>query len=449
MSTQSKISRRQFLKIAGMTVAGSFLAACTPSSRPVTQVPVSMPTAATTQVPTLIKPHKVTVQVDTWAVTDTNKLLATPLYQDFNQQTGIEINFIPRPGYKDATLKDLELAVEAGTSPYDIIDFEDELTTTFSQRGYMAPLNDLLPADFWNDFPPAMQAYSNTWSTRSGELFRVVHNWEMPYWWYRKDWFDQKGVAVPTTWEEVRGLGKVFTDEARGVWASEDTLIKGGYLNVYLSWITLQAGGNPFEVGAEYQAALEYIYDLMHADKVLNPYSLQTQILQLNADYVADKIAFMRDWPFLYDTAHSPDNAAWFNEDKIAIAMPPVGPGGKGNSTYAACWGFGLVKTAPNLAPAREVFKFLVSPDVAAAMAHTSVWYVSARKSVLASVGDQGIAKAMKRYTDADIVAVRPYHPRFFEAIKVLEDVATPFLTDQITLDECLKQTRENMAKLA
>jgi len=163
---------------------------------------------------------------------------------------------------------------------------------------------------------------------------------------------------------------------------------------------------------------------------------------------VADKIAFMRQWPFFYDTAHSPDNASWFNEDKVAIALPPVGPGGKGNSTYAACWGFGLIKTAPNLEAAKEVFKFLVSPATAAAMARTSVWYVSARKSVLEAMDGQGIAKAMKMYTDADIIAVRPFHPQFFEAIKVLEDTATPFLTDQASLSECLKQAKDRMAQL-
>ena len=46
------------------------------------------------------------------------------------------------------------------------------------------------------------------WSTNDGKLFRVLHNWEMPYWFYRKDWFDEKGVAVPTTWDEVRRARK-------------------------------------------------------------------------------------------------------------------------------------------------------------------------------------------------------------------------------------------------
>jgi len=376
-------------------------------------------------------------------------LLTHPLFTDFTKQTGIEIRFVTRPGYKDDELARLSAAVGAGTSPYDIVDFEDELTTYFSRAGYMFPLNDLLPADFWDDFSPAMKAYSDVWSTYQGELFRVIHNWEMPYWWYRKDWFDEKGVAIPTTWEEVRALGKVFTNEQKGVWASEDGLIKGGYMNVYLAWITLQAGGNPFDVGDAYKTALEYIYDLMHKDKVLNPASLDKDFSRLMNDYVADKVAFMRQWPTFYDVAHSSANTYWFKDEKAAVALPPVGPGGKANSTYTASWGFGLVKTAPNLDAAKEVIKFLVSPQTAAEMARTSYWYVSARKSVLAAVGDQGIPKLMKMYSDAGVVGIRPYHPRFFEAITILEDTATDFLADKIKLDESLNQAKSRLAQLA
>jgi multiple sugar transport system substrate-binding protein len=440
MLTSRKLSRRQFVRFAGATATGAVLSAFKPATGPAKALAVELPA--------VIQPRKVTVQIDGWAVPVTNQLLSTPLFMDFTKQTGIEIEFIPRTGTKEAELNRLAAAVEAGTSPYDIIDFEDELTTSFSRAGYMVPLSDLLPVDFWDDFSPAMKAYSDVWSTYQGELFRVIHNWEMPYWWYRKDWFEEKGVAVPTTWDEVRAMGSIFTDEKTGVWASEDGLVKGGYMNVYLAWITLQAGGNPFDLGDEYKVALEYIHDLMYQDKVLNPASPYTPIYQQNADYIGDKVAFMRQWPFFFDISRAPENAAWFQEDKVAIALPPVGPGGKGNSTYAASWGFGVVKTAPNLDAAKEVLKFLVSPEAAALMAQTSVWYVSARHSVLAAVGDQGIAGMMKTYTDAGVIGVRPYHPRFVEALTVLEDTATAFLTNQIGLDESLKQARARMAEL-
>jgi multiple sugar transport system substrate-binding protein len=367
---------------------------------------------------------------------------------EFTKNTGIDVEIVLRTDTKKTELTRLASAVQSGTSPYDVIDFEDELTTTLSRAGYVIGLDDLITQDIWDDFSPEMVAYSKLWSTYNGETFRIIHNWEMPYWWYRKDWFDGKGVNVPTTWDEVRVLGEVFTDEKAGIWASEDTMVKGGYMNAYLSWITLQAGGNPFDVGDEFKLALEYIDDLMHTDRVLNPASLQKQILQQISDYTADKLAFMRQWPFFYDLSRQGANVSWVSEDKVMVALPPAGPGGKANSTYAASWGFGIVKTSPNLEAAKEAFKFLVSPEAAAVMATASIWYVSARRSVLDVLGEKGIVKWMKMYEEADVIGVRPFHPKFIEATGVLEDAAMAFLADRTTLDNALKQARDGLAKL-
>jgi len=437
-------SRREFLELAGVAAAGSVLAASAPAAALAGQTQAAP--AARRQAPAVLTPRKVRIAVGGWAEQNMKDLLART---NFTKDTGIEVEVVLRTDTKETELTRLASAVQAGTSPYDVIDFEDELTTSFSQAGYVIGLDDLLPADFWDDFPPEMIAYSKTWSTYKGETFRIIHNWEMPYWWYRKDWFDAKGIPVPTTWEEVKPLGKVFTDESKGVWASEDGLIKGAFLNVYLAWITLQAGGNPFDVGPEYKMALEYIYDLMYTSKVLNPASLQKDYNQQNADYIADKVAFMRQWPFFGDVARSPDNKDWFSEDKVAVALPPAGPGGKAGSTYAAAWGFGIIKTSPNLAEAKELLKFLISKEIAVEAMKVGFWFLSARKSVLAAAPqDNWLVKQLKMYTDAGVIGVRPFHPRFVEALTILEDTAAAYLTNQISLDESLKQAKDRLAQL-
>jgi multiple sugar transport system substrate-binding protein len=195
--------------------------------------------------------------------------------------------------------------------------------------------------------------------------------------------------------------------------------------------------------------ALEYIHDLMYKDKVLNPASLQKDYNQQNGDYIADKVAFMRQWPFFGDVARSKDNEKWFSEDKVAVALPPVGPGGKAGSTYAAAWGFGIIKTSPNLAEAKELLKFLVSKEVAAEAVKVGFWFLNARKSVLAAAPkDSWLVKQLQMYTDAGVIGVRPYHPSFVEALTILEDTASAFLTDQVSLDESMKQAKDQLAKL-
>jgi multiple sugar transport system substrate-binding protein len=448
MKTERKLSRREFLRIAGLTVAGTVAAACAPkvaTPAPATEAAAAPTTAAAA--PTVAKARKVQIAVGAWAGQNMKDLLAKT---DFTKQSGIEVEIVLRTDTEETELARLASAIQAGTSPYDILDFEDELATTLSRSGYMIGLDDILPSDLWSDFSPAMVDYTKTWSTYNGETFRVIHNWEMPYWWYRKDWFDAQKVDVPKTWDDVKALGKVFTDEGKGVWASEDGLIKGMFLNVYLAWVTLQAGGNPFDVGDAYKTALEYTYDLMYTSKVLNPASLQKDYNTQNADYLADKVAFMRQWPFFGDVARGDDNRAWFSEDTVAVAEPPVGPGGKGGSTYTAAWGFGIVKTAPHMDEAKEVLKWLVSIPAAVEAMKVGFWFLNARKSVLAAAPqDNWLVKNMMMYTDAGVIGVRPFHPRFVEALTILEDTASAYLTRQISLDESLKQAKDQLAALS
>jgi multiple sugar transport system substrate-binding protein len=447
--TDRKVSRRTFLKAAGIATAGAALSSCvpnaTPTAAPVAPAATSIPAAIATGAPTVMKARKVQLGILAVNKEGTQKLLDAA---GFTKQTGITCEIVVRSDTKETELARLAAAIQSNTSPYDLIDFEDELTTTLSRSGYVIGLDDILPANLWTDFSDAMVQYTKTWSSYNGQTFRVIHNWEMPYWWYRKDWFDAKKVALPKTWEDVKSLGKTFTDEGKGVWASVDGLIKGAFLNVYLAWVTLQAGGNPFEVGDAYKTALQYIYDLMYTSKSLNPASLQMDYNQQNAAYMADKVAFMRQWPFFGDVARG--KKEWFADDKVAVAVPPVGPGGAGGSTYTAAWGFGIVKTAPHAEEAKELMKWLVSNDVAVEAMKQSYWYLNARKSVLAAADPNNwLVKNMKTYTDAGVIGVRPFHPHFVEALTILEDTAASYLTKQISLDKSLSQAKEQLGKLS
>jgi len=443
MLQNNKITRRDFIKMAGMVAAGGVLTAC---GVPVSELPATQAPAAATSAPGVVKGGKVRIAVGGWAEQNMNDLLATT---EFTKKTGIDVEVLVRTDTKETELARLSSAIQAGDTPYDILDFEDEITTTLSQAGYMLPLNDLISQEVWDDLSTGMKKYTDVWSTYNGEVFRMIHNWEMPYWFYRKDWFEERGLAVPKTWDEVKVLGEVFTDDATGVWASEDGLTKGAFLNVYLAWITLQAGGNPFDLGPEYKQSLEYVYDLMHTSRVLNPASLQKSYDQQNADYIADKVAFMRQWPFFGNVARTDDNQAWFSEDKVAIGLPPAGPGGPGGSTYAAAWGYGIVKNTPHLEEAKELFKFLISNEVSVEAVKGNFWFLNARKSVLeVAPADSWLVQALKSYTEADVIGVRPHHPQFVEALTILEDTAAAYLTNQMSLEESMNQAKTQLTTL-
>ena len=368
--------------------------------------------------------------------------------QDFTGQTGIEVEIISRPRTPPEMITQMAAGAQAESSPYDIIDFEDELAITLSRAGWLLNLDDILPSGFWDDFPDGMLNSAETWCTYNGETFRIYHNFEVMLHWYRGDWFDEAGASPPTTWDELAALGATFTNEDEGVWAAMDGMQNGAFMNVYLAYMTLQAGGNSFDLGDEFRTALEFIYDLMYTHKTLNPASLQIEYDALNASYMADQVAYMRQWPYVYDVVRA--NEEWFSEEKLVLTLPPVGPGGKENSTYGAGWGWGIPLHTERQDEAAELLNFLVSNEGAAALAGTgNGWYLSARNSAMEVVGEnEGLPAALKWYSDEGVVGVRPFHENFVEALTILEESASAYLTNQVSLDDSIDQARSRLDRL-
>lgn len=355
----------------------------------------------------------------------------------FTCQTGIKAEVMLRPIATNELLTQMAGSVQAGTSPYDLLDFEDSIAMSFSRAGWLAPLDELISQEVSEDFTTPLMEMAKVWNQYKGETFRIHHNFEPCYWWYRKDWFDRRGIDVPRTWDDVRHMGSVFTDKSAGIWASEEGLMKNFYLSVFLEWIARQAGGSPYQVGPEFEVALQYIHDLMYRYDVMNPACLQKNYAQQNNDYIADRVAFMRQWPFFYDITRQ--HKQWFCEEKVVCGLPPAGPGGLASSTYACGWGWGIPKTSSNRNEASELLKFLISVQTAPKLLKYSNWFLNARHSVLAAAGEKGLAKYLKRYLNAGIVSTRPYHSRrYIEAVTKIENIASAYLTNQISLKEAM-----------
>ena len=366
---------------------------------------------------------------------------------EFTGQTGIEVEVRLRPRATNELLTQMAGSIQAGTSPYDLLDFEDSIAMSFSRAGWLAPLNELISQEVLDDFTTPLMEMAKVWNQYKGETFRIHHNFEPCYWWYRKDWFDHRGIDVPRTWDDVRNMGNVFTDKSAGIWASEEGLMKNFYLSVFLEWITRQAGGCPYEVGQDLEVALQYIHDLMFRHDVMNPACLQKNYAQQNNDYIADRVAFMRQWPFFYDITRQ--HRKWFSEEKVVCGLPPAGPGGLTSSTYACGWGWGIPRTSVRQSEASELLKFLTSVKNAPKLLSTSNWFLNARHSVLAAAGDKGLAKYLKMYLNAGIVSTRPYHSRrYIEAVTKIENIASAYLTNQVSLKKAMRTAKRKIELL-
>lgn len=365
---------------------------------------------------------------------------------EFSKRTGIQVEVVERPLDVASMNTQMLGAVQSGVSRYDVLDFEDEIAVPYSRAGWLLPLDEIISPEVVADFTPPLAELHKVWNQRDGHTFRVHHNFEPCYWWYRGDWFAARGTNPPTTWDEVAALGEVFSDRASGVWTTEDGLEKNAFLNVYVAWITRQAGGSPYSVNEPLILALKHIHRLMYETSAMNPASLQKSYNQQNTDYIADRVACMRQWPFFYEVCRS--NKRWFSGEKVVCGLPPIGPGGASTSTYACGWGYGIPSTANDLEAARELVRFLIAPEVTAKLVEYSSWFLNARTSALEAIGDRGTAKFLRMYTEAGVISARPYHDKYTKAVVRLEDNVSAYLTNQQSLDETMSRLLTSLRRL-
>ncbi|MEN3185271.1 MAG: extracellular solute-binding protein [Atribacterota bacterium] len=365
-----------------------------------------------------------------------------PFIEQFETQTGIKVILESMPSSGTDALTKLTTYYRAGQSPYDVVSDSDEASPAFARAGWLEPLNDVLPADFFEDFPPSMLESEKAWNWLDEKVYRVRHSFEFGYFFYRKDWFDAMGLLPPATWEEMVDVGKKFT--AQGKIGVEDALSKPALLYVYVAYLTLQAGGNPFAFDEGFKTAVKFIHDMIYEHQIFPKEALNKNYDQINEDYMNDRVAMMRQWPYFYSVTRG--NAEWYREGKAEIALPPRGP--VSSASWAGGWGWEIPKFAPNKEGAKKFIQFILSKEIAPKLARANSWFMNPRYSVMAELGDEGLAKYMKWYSDNNVPAPRPYHPRVAEAQNIVDDVVSAYLIGQMTLDEAVEQGKKMMAEL-
>jgi trehalose/maltose transport system substrate-binding protein len=363
----------------------------------------------------------------------------------FEEDTGLTVEMEGGPITGNEMLTKYSAAFAAGTSPVDVMSDADDSSPTFMRAGWVKPLNDIIPKETWDDFPESMQAHIDGFLSIEGQHYRIPHEFAVGYFFNRQDWLDEKGVSAPTTWDELVEVGKEFTDEASGVWGTTDGLTKPALLYVFVAYLTAQAGGKVFEFDEQTGVALQFLYDMIYTHKIFPETALNNDYTAQNALYMADKVAFMRQWPFFQDVAAAATD--WYAPEKIVITVPPAGPAG--SKSWIGGWGWSIPTYAPNPDGAAELIKYLTSTEVAPELAKQQGFFLTPRKSILAVLDPENpLVKAMALYAEEDVFAARPFNPRVAEAQTVVDDMASLFLSKQASLSDVLKQGKDAIAAL-
>ena len=349
--SRNSLSRRDFLRLAGITAAGTALAACgvSPSQTPVAeQGPVQL------------------VYQD-WR-TEWFPGLAQEMLAKFNSEhPNIRVFYTPDPDNLEIKMP---ADMVAGTAP-DVMAGCCEFFPAWANAGHLLDLRPYVEADLdqgtIDDWSPAQY---KALFTRDGRQFGLPKYHGALALYFNKDLFDAAKVDYPAadwTYDDYLSAMKKLTVRKGG-----EIVQWGSMFDVAWERIQIHVNGfgghfvNPEDsqkcemASQPAQEAMEWLRQRMWDDKVMASF-LDVQNAETRQAFIQQKIAMVEDGSWaLRDIL---DNADF----RIGIAPFPTGP--KRHATLATTDGFGIYAKTKHPDAAWELLKFLVSKDYGRAMA--------------------------------------------------------------------------------
>lgn len=151
--------------------------------------------------------------VEFWtAQTQTDRLknieLLASTFEALND--GVTVNVVAVDENEMAT--QMAAAVAAGTTP-QLIEVNSEIIMALGEEGivdsktHQGVINDIGKSRFH-------KGALTTLTSPDGDYYGLpYHGWIQGIW-YRKDWFDEKGLAAPNTWKNIETAAKALTNKA-------------------------------------------------------------------------------------------------------------------------------------------------------------------------------------------------------------------------------------------
>lgn len=349
------LSRRDFLRMAGLTAAGAALPGCAQFSPP--QPPES---------------ERIQLVYQDWR-TDWFPPMAQQMLEQFHtEHPNIRVFYTPDP---ENLPEKMMAELQAGTAP-DVFQGCCDFFPVWAQQGFTLDLRPYVESDLdqatMEDWDPVQY---RALSLRNGHQFGLPKYHGALALYYNRDLFDEYGVAYPgQNWnhhdylEAMRQLTHDRNDDGQ-------TDLWGSLLD--LAWERVQVhvngwGGHLVDPEdptrcrmAEPQAlaALEWLRARMWDDQVMAT-ALDVQNLETRRAFITERVAMVED-------------GSWALKDiltgasfRVGVAPFPAGPARR--VTLATTDGFGIYAGTRHREAAWELLKFLVSKDYGRAMARAN-----------------------------------------------------------------------------
>lgn len=353
------------------------------------------------------------------------------------EKTGIILEGIAAPtNYSDVVTK-LSSSLSAGDDTFDIVYLDELLGVTYSAAGYLEPITDVME--------PELQYYpvgtmENISKAADGEYYLLPMDMGPMYFYVNTDVMEAAGVEIPTTKDEFIEAAKAMTGD--GVYGYGASWSKGGQLyNDVVRWVYSFDGDMYDWTDEGTKEALQFMYDMLYEYEIVPTAAMGDIYDAMNQKIIDGKYGMGFQWGSL--AMVSADAGKWGNGLEIA-EMPTFTT----NNTIGSGWLLAINANSKKIDAAKEVLKVWASEEGAMCnlkfdgSCHTGVLATEEAKEI----SPQGAA--LEAYMSAGVVQPRPMPVAANELLEVVENYVGAYLTNEITLDECVEKATKDIQAL-
>ncbi|MBM3517961.1 MAG: extracellular solute-binding protein [Alphaproteobacteria bacterium] len=311
--------------------------------------------------------------------------------------------------------------------------------------------------DYLADVPRPVSDLYRIPSGSGGQLHGLTSDGNAALTFYRKDVLDQKGIAVPATWDEAIEASKALHDPSNGVYGHISNFQRGAWAGTIFWGVHATCGGwwfdkmepggwNPaFATDAGYEA-LRIIEQLM---KYAHPVSFNATEDEVNKAFASGAAAY---GPLCWGTAVLNDPTFTDLHEVINFDLPPAGKS-PGAARKAQMGGLGhmLNKHGANHDAAWAWMKFFNSGDFtdpAIGDAIVAAGGQPARNSTLSRHTDRNFLAGLAKVMPANPVGYLMQIPEANAIQALMGEEAADFVNGQKDIDAALKSMDDRVRRL-
>lgn len=244
-------------------------------------------------------------------------------FQDAHPNVTVRIT--KTPPTSDTQRSTFATQIAAGSELPDVYLGDCAWPAQFGENALAMPLDELVPAEFWQDFAAPVV----TSLTYDGRRWAFPFYLDESFLYYRTDLLAKHDLPVPRTWEELSRTARKLTDAGDVrygfLWQGAPSETLTANISEFLSdadgsFVTEDYGAAAIDSPAGRRTA-EFIDDMMRtgvSPRAVGTFSEQESVTA----YSSGQAAFLRNWASLWTTIASPAESAVVG--KMGVAPRPT-----------------------------------------------------------------------------------------------------------------------------